>query len=251
MVDSAEGSRLREAPVEVAPEPRAVTLLALVHGWPEDVGRWLASVQANPPSRDWEVLLVDNSGDADVRARLEELAQHDRVRVHVIEPAVGWADAANQGLEAAAGDLVVLFDPGTELEGSIDPLLEALQDPQVAVAGPFGVRADEHMHSFQEAEAGEAVHAIEGYCLAMRRADALVEGGFDRKFRFYRIADFELSLRLRAAGGRRAMMLDVPVRKHAHRLWEATEPEERERLSKRNYYRLLDRWRERTDLVAE
>lgn len=222
-----------------------------MHGWPEDAARWLRSVQANPPSGDWEVLLVDNSGDPDVRAHLGVLAQADRVRLLVIEPATGWAEAADQGLEAAAGDLVVLFDPGTEVEGSIDPLSEAMRDPQVAVAGPFGVRADQHLRAFEESRPGEPVHAIEGYCLAMRRADALAQGGFDRKFRFYRIADFELSLRLRAAGGRKARMVEIPVRKHAHRLWEATEPEERERLSKRNYYRLLDRWRERTDLVAE
>jgi len=38
--------------------------------------------------------------------------------------------------------------------------------------------------------------------------------------------------------------------KHEHRLWEATEPAERDRLSRRNLYRFLDRWRDRTDLMA-
>ena len=255
VVDESGGSSLRSVPVAPPPErpptPREVTLLTIVHGWPADVARWLASIERHPPGRDWEVLLVDNSGDADLHVRLGQLAAGDRVRLEVVDPAVGWADAANQGLLAAAGDLVVLFDPGVELEGVIDALADALDDPQVAVAGPFGVRADHSLHHFHDAEAGGAVHAIEGYCLALRRQEALDAGGFDRKFRFYRIADFELSFRLRAEGGRRAAMVAVPVRKHEHRLWEATDPAERERLSKRNFYRLLDRWRDRPDLYQE
>jgi GT2 family glycosyltransferase len=247
---------LREAPA-AAPQvdrtpavEREVTLLTLVHGWPEDVARWLASVERHPPRAEWEVLLVDNSGDPDVRAHLLNLAAGERTRLVVQEPATGWAEAANRGLESAAGRLIVLFDPGTELEGPIDELLDALDDERTAVAGPFGVRADHSLHHFHEAESGVA-HAIEGYCLAVRREEVLAAGGFDRKFRFYRIADFELSFRLRAEGGRLASVVPVPVRKHAHRLWEATEPAERDRLSKRNFYRLLDRWRDRQDLYQE
>jgi GT2 family glycosyltransferase len=226
-----------------------VTLLTLVHGWPDDVRRWLESIRRHPPARDWEALLVENSGDPDVRAHVSGLAG-ERVRVAVLDPALGWADAANQGLEGAAGELVVLFDPGTEVEGALDPLLAALDDPAVAVAGPFGVRADHSLHHFHESE-GSRAHAIEGYCLALRRSEALAAGGFDHHYRFYRIADFELSFRLRADGPREARVVPVPVVKHAHRLWEATEPAERDRLSKRNFYRLLDRWRERPDLIAE
>ena len=65
----------------------------------------------------------------------------------------------------------------------------------------------------------------------------------------YRMADVELSFRLRARGGR-AVVVDVPVERHEHRLWEATEPAERERLSRRNMYRFLDRWRDREDLLV-
>lgn len=247
MVDAGGESRLE--PLEVAPAPCEVTLVTLVHGWPEDVNRWAASVQAHPPEADWEILLVDNSGDPDVGAQVQALAG-ERVRVHTIQPAVGWSEAANEAIEQAAGKLVVLFDPGTEVEGDLEPLLRTLDDPAVAVAGPFAVTATHSLHHIEESS-GPGAHAIEGYCMAFRKSDAQAVGGFDRKFRFYRIADFELSFRLRAAGGRRAALVPVPVRKHAHRLWEATEPEERDRLSKKNFYRFLDLWRERTDLFAE
>jgi GT2 family glycosyltransferase len=94
------------------------------------------------------------------------------------------------------------------------------------------------------------VDAIEGYCMAFRRADALAVGGFDPRFRFYRMADVELSFRLRDRGGKAMVVPDLPLERHEHRLWESTEPPERERLSKRNTYRFLDRWRDREDLLV-
>ena len=247
VVDAAGGSRLER--IEGRPDHRDVTLLTLVHGWPEDVRRWLGSIQAHPPAADWEVVIVDNSGDPDVGAHIDGLAG-ERVRTVALEPAAGWADAANRGVDEAAGQVVVLFDPGTEVEGDLQPLLDVLADGDVAVAGPYAVAASHSLHHI-ESSTGPTVHAIEGYCMAFRKADVEAVGGFDRKFRFYRIADFELSFRLRDRGGRQARVVPVPVRKHAHRLWEATEPAERDRLSKKNFYRFLDLWREREDLIAE
>lgn len=156
----------------------------------------------------------------------------------------------NAGIEAAAGETIVLLDPGVEMTGdSVSPLLTALQDPTVAVAGPFGLRGQGTMKEFAES-AGPEVDAIEGYCMAFRRADALAAGGFDPRFRFYRIADVEFSFRLRERGGRAVVVQDLPLIRHEHRLWEVTEPAERERLSKRNMYRFLDRWRDREDLLT-
>jgi hypothetical protein len=42
----------------------------------------------------------------------------------------------------------------------------------------------------------------------------------------------------------------LPIQKHPHRLWEATPEPERARLSKRNFYRFLDRWGDRQDLLT-
>jgi len=173
----------------------------------------------------------------------------ERLRVVTLDPPLGFATAVNAGIEAAAGEVVVLFDPGVELTGdAVSPLLEALNDPTVVIAGPFGLRAKNTLKEFEE-DAGPDVDAIEGYCLAFRRSDAEAVGGFDPKFRFYRIADIEFSFRLRDHGGRAVVVPDLPVVKHEHRLWEATEPAERDRLSRRNLYRFLDRWRDRTDLM--
>jgi len=46
-------------------------------------------------------------------------------------------------------------------------------------------------------------------------------------------------------------VVDVPVTKHEHRMWFETDPATRAKWSKRNYYRFLDRWRDRWDLVLD
>jgi GT2 family glycosyltransferase len=246
-VDTPSGSELRQ--VEMPPPPRAVTLLTLVHGWPADAERWLDGVLAFSGAHDFEALLADNSGDAEVAARLAA-RRGERVRVLTIDPPEGWAQAANRALEAAAGETVVLFDPGVELRGdAAGPLMAALLDTGVAVAGAFGVRGEGRIGHFHD-NPGPDVHALEGYVMAFRRRDALDAGGFDRKFRFYRLADFDLSFRLRdRTGGRAVVVPNLPVQRHEHRLWEALDEPEREARSRRNYYRFLDLWGKRPDMI--
>jgi len=252
VLDTAEGSKLQalKAPAQSgeAPPQRAVTLLAVVHGWRPDVERWLLSIFTYCKA-DFEAILVDNSGDARMAGWLESRAA-ERLRVVTLDPPLGFATAVNAGIQAAAGVVVVLFDPGVELTGdAITPLLDALADPTVVVAGPYGLRGKGTLKEFEE-DAGPDVDAIEGYCMAFRRSDALAVDGMDPKFRFYRIADIELSFRLRDRGGRAVALAGLPIRKHEHRLWEATSPDERDRLSRRNLYRFLDRWGKREDLLV-
>jgi cysteinyl-tRNA synthetase len=247
VVDGPDGSRLQA--LELPPPARAVTMLTLVHGWPGDAGRWLSGVVAHSAGHDFEALIVDNAGDAEV-TRWLDTAAGERTRVLTVDPPEGWAQAANRGLEACAGEVVILFDPGVELTGDVaGPLLDALSDPEVAVAGAFGVTAAGSIGHFHS-DAGPEVDALEGYVLAFRRPEALAVGGFDRKFRYYRLADFELCYRLRdRLGGRALVVPGLPVVKHEHRLWEAQGEEERERLSRRNYHRLIELWGKREGLL--
>ena len=251
VVDSATGSELqaiKAAPQTVPSTPRAVTLLTVVHGWQADAERWLLSVFTHTRS-DFEAVVVDNSGDPRIAGWLKNRAA-ERLRVIALDQPLGFAAAVNAGIDAAAGEVIVLFDPSVELKGDIvSPLLEVLADPSVVVAGAFGLRAKRTIKEFEES-AGPEVDAIEGYCMAFRREDIKAVDGFDPRFRFYRMADVELSFRLRARGGRAVVVAGLPLERHEHRLWESTEPVERERLSKRNTYRFLDRWRDREDLLV-
>jgi GT2 family glycosyltransferase len=252
VVDSHNGSELQalKAPAGTAPAPapRAVTLLTVVHGWKPDAERWLLSVFTHCKA-DFEALIVDNSGDERIAAWLQSRAA-ERLRSIRLDPPLGFAAAVNAGIDAAAGEVVILFDSGVDLTGdAVSPLVATLEDPSVVVAGPYGLRGQGTPKEF-EASPGPEVDAIEGYCMAFRRADAQALEGFDPSFKFYRIADIEFSFRLRDRGGRAVVVPNLPLEKHEHRLWEATDPKERQRLSKRNMYRFLDRWGKRSDLLV-
>lgn len=252
MLDRAAGSELQalKAPPQTAEPaaPRAITLLTVAQGWIPDVERWVLSVFTHCKA-DFEAIVVDNSGDPRMAGWLQTRAA-DRLRSLRLDPPLGFATAVNAGIEAAAGEVCVLFDTGLELTGdAISPLISALSDPTVVVAGPFGIRGKGTLKEFEE-DSGPDVDAIEGYCMAFRRADAQAVQGFDPKFRFYRIADIDFSFRLRERGGRAVVLAGLPLTRHEHRMWEATPPPERDRLSRRNFYRFLERWGKREDLLV-
>ncbi len=220
----------------------------MLAGWKPDAERWLLSVFTHCKA-DFETVIVDISGDESIAGWLASRAA-ERLRVIRLDRTAGYGVAANAGIEAAAGEVCVLCDTSVQLTGdAVSPLVAALKDASVAVAGPFGLRATAGMKEFTEASGPEA-DAIEGYCMAFRRADAQAAGGLDPKFRFYRIADIDLSFRLREHGGRAVVLPGLPLVRHEHRVWESTAPAERERLSRRNLYRFLDRWRLREDLLV-
>ncbi len=226
--------------------------MTVLHGWPDDAERWLESLlrqhQPHLDREEVEVLLVDNSGDRTVAA-WAAAKKSPRVRVLTLA-AEGFGAAVNAGLREAAGTVVVLFDPGTEATGDLlTPLLRGLEQPGVGLVAASGVRGVGTVKHFHE-HPGPEVDAVEGYCMAFRRQDALAVGGFDEKYRFYRIADFDFSFRIRAGGQRAMVVAGLPLTKHVHRLWEARPPEEREKISRKNFYRFLDRWSTRTDLLV-
>jgi GT2 family glycosyltransferase len=240
--------RLRGAEVaSILDEPPTcdVSIHWLVEGWPEDVVRALDGFRANQGPRTVQYVVADVT-ETDAGAY-----GHD-VEVLPLEPGTGWGAARNAGLRRSRGRIVLVMDGSVEPTGDVfGPLESALADEAVGVCGPFGI-VTRDLRSFEESRGvGEdrRVDAIEGYLMAFRR-DALRDAGlFDEKFRWYRTADIECSFRVRDRG-LRAVVVDVPVVKHEHRMWHHTEPAERDRLSKRNYYRFLERFRGRTDLIV-
>lgn len=241
---SATPARLRPRDVmSVLDDPATadVTVHWLVEGWPEDAVRGLAGFRAHGPGLDTHYVVADLT-------ETDPAVYGDGVEVVPLEPDAGWGAARNAGLRRSRGRIVVVVDGSIEPTGDVlGPIAAALEDPTVGVCGPFGISTDD-LREFHESD-GPDVDAIEGYLMAFRRDVVRDLGLFDERFRWYRTADIELSFRAKDAG-LRAVVVPVPVTRHEHRAWHSTLPAERDRLSKRNYYRFLERFRDRFDLLA-
>ena len=166
---------------------------------------------------------------------------------------LGQAAALNIGIRRAAAQVIVVLDTSLEPIGDVvTPLVRALDDPTIAVAGGWGVVSDD-LRRFRDAPPGD-VDAVEGYAMAFRRDDANARGPLDERFRFYRNLDLWWSLALRDEGEgippRRAVAVELPALRHEHRGWSSLPEAERDRLSKRNFYRIIDRFGWRRDLLT-
>jgi len=223
------------------PPSADVSLHWVCEGWPEDIERAIASFRDNVGARTVRYVVADVTGSPGDR-------WGDDVEVVSLEGGTGWAQACNAGLRRATGAVVVTLDGSIEATGDVlGPLLDALRDDTIGVCGPYGIVTTD-LREFDEAPDPGPCDAIEGYVMAFRRDVLRDAGGFDEKFRWYRTADIEWSFRVKDRGFR-CVVVPVPVRRHEHRMWFATPPQDRARWSKRNFYRFLDRWRDRWDLV--
>ena len=236
-------SRLEEPAVGLA------TVVLIATDWPTDVERAVDAVQRYSPAGTSLVVVADGPSDESA-AVLDGLTSVDTVWT---SERLGHGTATNIGIRRSTGPVVVLLDPSVEPTGDvITPLVRALDDPTVAVAGGWGLTSSD-LRTFEEAPPGD-VDAIEGYLLAFRRDDAGDRGPLDERFRFYRNLDIWWSLVLRDQGEgetpRRAVRLaDLPATRHEHRGWSSLDEAERTRQSKRNFYRIIDRFGWRRDLL--
>lgn len=217
----------------------------------EALDRCVASVRQSLGDTPGEIILVDNGFEESCETLVDDIAHSDdRLRLFRADHFLGSAAGRNVTLRQARGRYVVILDTSVEVTGDLFPRLrEILADPTVGIAGRWGVVTDD-LRSFQEAESSGDVHAVEGYLMGFRR-DVLREAGFlDEKYRFYRHLDLDFSFAVRNRGYRAVIDTGLPAKRHEHVDWVATPEEERDRLSKRNFYRFLHKWGERTDLIG-
>ena len=255
--DVAEGDRVRygssaSVPSLLDARPSGVATVVLVAtDWPDDLERALAGLRRHDPAGT-SVVIVANDPSAEQVPVLEGMPPDGDADIVWTSERVGHATALNMGLRRAAAPVVVLLDTSVEATGDVvSPLVEALDDPTVAVAGGWGITSSD-LRRFDAAPQGD-VDAIEAYALAFRRADVIDRGPLDEHFRFYRNLDIWWSFVLRDQGEgatpRRAISVELPALRHEHRGWTSLPDGERDRQSKRNFYRIIDRFGSRRDLL--
>ena len=267
--DVAEGERIRYGSSASVParwdEPASglATIVLIATDWPDDLARAVAALGATSPTGT-SVVIVADGPSAEQATALEDLETaggaapangRASLPLEIVwtSERLGHAAATNIGLRRAGCPVVLLLDTSVEPTGDVvTALVRALEDATVAVAGGWGIVSSD-LRKFEDAPAGD-VDAIEGYLTAFRREDAAARGPLDERFRFYRNLDIWWSLVLRDEGEgispRRAVAIaDLPLAKHDHRGYVSLPPEERDRQSKRNFYRIIDRFGSRRDLL--
>ena len=162
VIDGPDGWRLEPAPPpegEAAPAPLAadvvpsvldegptkdVSLQWVCEGWPEDIARAVPTFRANDGARDARYVVADDTA-ADPGTFGED------VEIIALEPGTGWAAARNAGLRRTTGRLALVLDGSIEASGDVwSPLEDALADPGVGIAGPFGIVTND-LREFEEA----------------------------------------------------------------------------------------------------
>ena len=231
------------------PPEVAASLQVVAEDHAEDLARFLRGLAAHPPAATGELVIVANAPAFDLDTSMADTGGLPLdLRVVPTVGRLGWADARTLGMRQSRGEVTILLDTSLEPVGDfVAPLLAVFDDPTVGIAGGWGVTSED-AREFVDAPPGE-VDAIEGYCLAVRREALRAVGGFDRRFRWYRNADLDFSFAVRDAGWRAVRTAPLPLTRHEHRGYASLDADERERLSRRNFYRFLDHWRDRPDLL--
>ena len=255
-------SRLDEEPVGTA----SVVLVATDRT--DDLARAIRQLVDHAPDGT-QIVVVANAPSAAQASRLASLDATDPgapgVMTDVVWTSVrlGHASALNAGIRRAVAPVVVLLGPDVETAGDVvTPMVAALADPGIAVAGPFGL-VSRDLSRFDPAPDGAVdVEAIDGAVQVFRRADYVERGPLDERFITAPSLDVWWSLVLRDGDGdpgsdadtapvhRRAVVVSgLPVRRVEPSAM-AGEPDAAARLARRNQYRVLKRFATRRDLLV-
>ncbi len=163
----------------------------------------------------------------------------------------GWGENANALLKNVSSKYLVIMDPSTRFTGdAMAPVLAELNKGEFSAVGWRGglVNTDDEWRSVDDKGAGE-VDVLFSYFIAFNCDDATNAGGFNNRAIYYRNADIEFSLRLRHSNGR-LLQMDLPLEQARHHGYYDTEVEFREVQSKKNYDRILERFRGKSAILS-
>ena len=163
----------------------------------------------------------------------------------------GWGESANALLRNVTSEFIAIMDPSTRFTGdAIAPVLAELKNREFVAVGWRGglMNLEDEWRSVDDKGAGE-VDVLFSYFIAMHREDALAVRGFSNRALYYRNADIEFSLNLRQSNGR-LLQMDLPLEQDRHHGYHDTDPEYRDAQSKKNYDRILERFRGKTAILS-
>lgn len=227
------------------------SVLILAQNTNTQVRRCIESVLRFAGNTSLEIILVDNASYDGTDIWAESFRLHEP-RLHTVQSsrAIGTADAYNLGLKQSRGRYILLLDASIELTGDIfTALAQTLSDEDTGLTGPRGLHTEDLRH-FEDSQE-EEVEVINGQFLAFKRFLLRDAGLFDERFRFPGYMDIDFSFALRDQGYSAVLTKNLSFINHADTQDTHLADAERSRLTKRNFYRYLEKWGNREDLLLE
>ena len=220
-----------------------ITVAMIIDGFHEDAVTTIQTIKEHSQCA-IAILVVGDPGvlvnELDSRTSLVQLTED-----------FGWGESANALLRNVTSEFIVIMDPSTRFIGdAITPVHAELKKREFVAVGWRGglVNLEDDWRSVDDKGAGE-VDVLFSYFLAMHREDALAARGFSNRALYYRNADIEFSLNLRHSNGR-LLQMDLPLEQDRHHGYHDTDAEYRDAQSKKNYDRILERFRGKTAILS-
>lgn len=219
-----------------------LTVLLVIDGFIDDAITCINSIKANSDCN-IAVLSIGPAGALvdiiDQRTALVEIAES------------GYGEAVNALLKNVDSKYVVLMDPSTIFTGDpITPVIAELNKGEFVAVGWKGglVNLADDWRSTEDKGDGE-VDVLFSYFLAVDRVAALEVGGINQRAIYYRNADIEFSLKLRHGMGH-LLQMQLPLEQGRHHGYHDADPQYRELQSKKNYDRILERFRGKEAILS-
>jgi hypothetical protein len=220
-----------------------VTVGLIVDGFTEDALETVKAIKANS---DCAVAII-SIGDAG--SLFEQMDK--RTYLISVNPGAAWGDCANVLLEKVQSKYVIIMDPSTRFTGdALTPVVAELEKGEYVAVGWRGglVNTEDEWRSVDDKGSGE-VDVLFSYFMAFNRAAMKEVGGFNPRALYYRNADIEYSLKIRQAGGK-LLQMELPLTQERHHGYHDVDPEYREVQSKKNYDRILDKYRGKSAILS-
>ena len=220
-----------------------IAIVMIVDGFTSDAAETVRTIKANTKTPIVAFVIGNPSeltAEIDLQFQLLSITEN-----------FGWGENANSILKNLSSKFMVLIDPSTRFTGdAITPVINELKKGEFSAVGWRGglVNVDDEWRSVDDKGPGE-VDVIFSYFLAINCADATNAGGFNNRAIYYRNADIEFSLRLRNVNAR-LLQMDLPLEQDRHHGYYDTDEEFREVQSKKNYDRILERFRGKSAILS-
>jgi len=220
-----------------------ITVAMIIDGFHDDAVLTVKSIKENSDCA-IAMLVIGDAGiladQLDARTSLVEVTEN-----------FGWGENANALLRNVTSEFVIIMDPSTRFTGdAITPVLAELKKREFVAVGWRGglINLDDQWRSVDDKGVGE-VDVLFSYFIAMHREDVLAMRGFSNRAIFYRNADIEFSLALRHGNGR-LLQMELPLEQDRHHGYHDSDPEYRDIQSKKNYDRILERFRGKEAILS-